>query len=243
MKPTTLFPPDAKTLARRVAALERQIKELRAAKRAAYTALGSGSLSVVDASGAVVAEITPDFGDGRSAVAAFQQLVNQQYYAALAGAELRFGVAGQSTVESEGNVSFEDLGDGRNELFVSSGNQNSAEKAFISLTSGSYIGSNDSGMSVTADFINLNGLLKASNIATGLTIVTPSAANAPTSVTLSGFNLPGTTFAAFATAQSSLPGTQVTGVGISSATATSAILWLTRTNTTPTGVYWMVMGQ
>jgi DNA-binding transcriptional LysR family regulator len=243
VKPTVQFPPDAKTLARRLAALERQMRELRAAKRAAATALGSGSLSVVDSSGTMVAQITPNFGDGRSAVAAFQQLVGQQVYAALAGAELRFGVTGQSTVDSEGNVSFEDLGDGRNEVLVSSGNQNGAEKAFISLTSGSYIGSDDSGMAVTADEIALNGLVRSGNVAMGLTLVTPSAANAPTSVSLSGFSLPGTAFTAFATAQSSVPGSQVTGVGITNATATSATLWLTRTNTTATGVYWMVRGQ
>jgi hypothetical protein len=40
-----------------------------------------------------------------------------------------------------------------------------------------------------------------------------------------------------------VPGTTVLGVGAVNPTATDLTIWLTRANTTSTGVNWMVIGQ
>ncbi|GAA2509870.1 hypothetical protein GCM10010406_52880 [Streptomyces thermolineatus] len=49
--PRKKLPPDAATLAKRIAALEEQLKELRAAKRLSHAAITNGRLTVVDAAG------------------------------------------------------------------------------------------------------------------------------------------------------------------------------------------------
>lgn len=73
--------------------------------------------------------------------------------------------------------------------------------------------------------------------------ITPSAANAPTSVTISYPAMDGSVFRAFVTPQSTVPGTTVTGVGATSVTASSATIWCTRTNTTATIVSVLVVGS
>lgn len=73
--------------------------------------------------------------------------------------------------------------------------------------------------------------------------ITPTAANTPTKATVT---LPAGLFSQapviVATAETSLPGTQVTGVGIGSRSATQFEVWLTRTNTTGTAVAWIATG-
>jgi hypothetical protein len=39
-----------------------------------------------------------------------------------------------------------------------------------------------------------------------------------------------------------VPGSQVTGVGVTSVTASGLTVWVTRTNTTATTVNWLVIG-
>ncbi|MFM9373282.1 hypothetical protein [Streptomyces sp. Da 82-17] len=98
----------------------------------------------------------------------------------------------------------------------------------------------------------VGGVLKAGNIATGSVSITPSAANTPTSFTLSGLNVAGTTFHGFVTANTTVPapstgsgGTPngVNSVSISSVSGSGATIWVNRQNTTNTTVNWMIVGS
>ncbi|MER6249389.1 hypothetical protein [Streptomyces griseorubiginosus] len=88
--------------------------------------------------------------------------------------------------------------------------------------------------------VDKDGKVAASNLASGHVTITPSAANTPTSINVTGLNLVGTP-RVVATAGTSLPGTQVTGVGVTNVTTTGFTIWVTRTNTTSTGIDWIVL--
>ncbi|MGW5696052.1 hypothetical protein ACWEWX_35585, partial [Streptomyces asiaticus] len=90
--------------------------------------------------------------------------------------------------------------------------------------------------------MSVNGLFTANSMVTGSMNITPSAANTPTSITVTGLNLPGTVHRAFVTAQSSVPGT-VTEVTANNVTATGLTLWLSRTNTTTTNIWYLVVAS
>ena len=92
------------------------------------------------------------------------------------------------------------------------------------------------------------GKLTAGNQAIGSVSITPSAAGVPTSASINFPALPGTVFRGFVTAQTTVPGDRtptgnagVTGVSISDVTATSALVWVNRQNTTSTTVNWQVI--
>ncbi|MDX2849283.1 hypothetical protein PV342_12590 [Streptomyces sp. PA03-3a] len=87
------------------------------------------------------------------------------------------------------------------------------------------------------------GVFTAGNMAFGSVNIVPSAANTPTSVMVSGLNVRGSTFRAYVTANTSVPGTTMLGVGATSASSTGLTVWLTRSNTSSTTVYWMVIGS
>lgn len=90
--------------------------------------------------------------------------------------------------------------------------------------------------------LSVNGLFTANSMVTGSMNITPSAANTPTSVAVTGLNLPGTVHRAFVTAQSSVPGT-VTEVTANNVTANGLTLWLSRTNTTTTNIWYLVVAS
>ncbi|MFF4276112.1 beta strand repeat-containing protein [Streptomyces sp. NPDC001536] len=96
---------------------------------------------------------------------------------------------------------------------------------------------------LTSSGLSVTGVFKAESIATGRVTITPSAANTPTSVTVTGLSLSGTTFRAVATPSTSVPGTSVTGVGVTNVSATGLTIWVTRTNTTSTGIDWIVIAS
>lgn len=100
--------------------------------------------------------------------------------------------------------------------------------------------------------VNVTGVLSASSIATGTTTITPSAANTPTSFSVTGLTVMGSTLRGYATANSTVPGSRinavpsaqgVTGVSVSSVTSSSLLVWVNRENTTSTVVNWMVIGS
>lgn len=94
-----------------------------------------------------------------------------------------------------------------------------------------------------ASLIQHVGINTFDNMAFGAVAITPSAANTPTSVTVTYPNeLKGNSFIALTTANSSVPGTQVLGTSANSVTSTSAKIWLTRTNTTATVVWYAIIG-
>lgn len=79
-------------------------------------------------------------------------------------------------------------------------------------------------------------------IVTGSINITPSAANTPTTVTWTyGRTLSGTV-RAFCTANTTVPGTTVTGYAVTTPSATAVAVYLTRTNTSLTIVYCLAMG-
>ncbi|MEU9946995.1 hypothetical protein [Streptomyces sp. NPDC047939] len=95
----------------------------------------------------------------------------------------------------------------------------------------------------------VTGQLTAGNIATGFTSITPSAPHTPTSTTVF-YSVTGTVFLGYATAYTTVPGVRtpagaqgVTGVSVSAVTATSAMVWVNRENTTTTNINWMVMSS
>jgi hypothetical protein len=87
--------------------------------------------------------------------------------------------------------------------------------------------------------VDKDGKVAASNLASGHVTITP-VANTPTSINVTGLSLVGTP-RVVATAGTSLPGTQVTGVGVTNVTTSGFTIWVTRTNTTSTGVDWIVL--
>jgi hypothetical protein len=90
--------------------------------------------------------------------------------------------------------------------------------------------------------IRAQGVLRADNVSKGKVTINP-VPNSPTSVTLSGGNIAGSTFYGFATVNSAYPGTIVTGVGCTAVTKSGMTVWVTRTNDTATTVYWMIVGE
>lgn len=91
-------------------------------------------------------------------------------------------------------------------------------------------------------FMHLNGKIQASFWAVGFTSIVPSAANTPTSVAITGLNISGDNFYGFASARTTVPGTQVTGVSTTGASSSGVTVWVTRTNTTSTNVDFMILG-
>ncbi|PNG22420.1 hypothetical protein [Streptomyces cahuitamycinicus] len=104
-------------------------------------------------------------------------------------------------------------------------------------------GSAAASVRLTSSGLTVTGVLKADSMATGRVSITPSAANTPTPVSVTGLNLQGSNFRVVATPSTSVPGTAVTGVGVTNASATGFTIWLTRTNTTTTSVDWIVVAS
>ncbi|MCX4761902.1 hypothetical protein OG562_13140 [Streptomyces sp. NBC_01275] len=86
-----------------------------------------------------------------------------------------------------------------------------------------------------------DGVLRAPNIVTGVVTITP-VANTPTSVTVSGLNVAGTVHRAFVTASSTVPGTVVECTA-TSVTAAGLTVWINRTTTTATSVWYLIVGS
>ena len=109
------------------------------------------------------------------------------------------------------------------------------------ILSGSSNSQNTTAATINATTFAMNARTSFGNIAWGNVSITPSAANTPTSAVVN-YSVSGTNIVGYAVANSSVPGTQVTGVSVNSVTNTSMNVWLTRTNTTSTVVYWLVIG-
>lgn len=108
---------------------------------------------------------------------------------------------------------------------------------------GSSVGTLEVSAAVGTAGITATGPLAASNIASGHVTITPSAANTPTSMVVSGLHLVGGSPRAVATATTTVPGSAVTGVGISPISSTSLTVWLTRNSTAATGVDWIAFAS
>lgn len=103
----------------------------------------------------------------------------------------------------------------------------------------SLIAANDP--SIIDDDVQVTGALQAGNIAAGVAVVTP-VANKPVRVSVTGLNLQGRgPVRVIATAESSVPGSQVREVTTADHTPYGFSIWLTRTNTTSTNVHWLAL--
>jgi hypothetical protein len=99
----------------------------------------------------------------------------------------------------------------------------------------------------TACNLDVSGELTAANIFTGSVAITPSAANTPTSVTVSGLSVPGTVLRAFTTIVNPAPGSTgstngVTGTAYTNLSSSGLTVWATRQNTTAVTVVYVIIG-
>ncbi|HQH63806.1 MAG TPA: hypothetical protein PLE55_09180, partial [Clostridiales bacterium] len=97
-------------------------------------------------------------------------------------------------------------------------------------------------MGIDGELSTSNGTVRGEHgIQCGRVTITPSAANTPTYASIyftPEFELPPLVVATPLTAA---PGTQVTGVGIADITVSGCKIYLTRTNTTTTGIHWIAI--
>lgn len=83
-------------------------------------------------------------------------------------------------------------------------------------------------------------------MACGKVSITPSAANTPTSAAVTfpaGRFLNAANMAVSLGINSSVPGTVVTGCGVTNVTTTGCTIWVTRTSTTLTDIFWTAMEE
>jgi hypothetical protein len=256
------LPTDATSLVRRIQALERQVTELRAARRLTSATVGtvrtapdgarmelrqdSQSLQVYGDDGeTLLAELGPEAsGGGGLWTRGLQSPYNMSAY--LGSGELSFRPVQNGLVALPAAVTYDTDSTQYADLILSSGALGGTDKPARILLE-SVFGAGNPWVYVTGAQsgqcnMDVNGILLSGNLAFGSVNITPSAANTPTSATVSGLDLKGTSFYAQATANSSVPGSQVTGVGVTNLTSTGLTVWLTRTNTTLTTVYWMAVG-
>lgn len=240
------LPSDPTTLARKIKALEDQVRELRGARR--MTSASVGTLRIYSEDGnTLLAELGPETGgDGGGGLwtRGLQDPVNFSAY--LASGELVFRPVENDRVAVPAGITYDSDAYQYTDLTLTSGQvAPSAHRALLILEStfeGGYPYVYVQGDNSTQCNMDVLGVLTASNIAYGQVTINPSAANTPTSVNVTGLGLKGTTFLGFATAATTVPGSQVTGVGATSPSASGLTVWATRTNTTATLVNWMVMG-
>ncbi|MFL4947472.1 hypothetical protein ACJ6WE_08880 [Streptomyces sp. MMS24-I31] len=257
------LPPDATSLARRVAALEREVRELRAARRLGSATAGlirtaasgarveiSGtdqSLSVYDTDGTtLLAQIAPDAsGEGGGLWTRGLQEPNN-YSAFVGGGEVRLRTVDSDLVAADAIMMYDTDGLTYSDLLLSSGAVRDTDPRARVLLEAVDPGGGPPSVYVTGDGTNrcnldVDNILTMGNFAWGSLSITP-VANSPTSATVNGLSVRGSTFIALVTAVTSVPGTQVTGVACNNISSSGLTLWLTRTNTSATTVNWMVIG-
>ncbi|MEH0445417.1 hypothetical protein QA811_17595 [Streptomyces sp. B21-102] len=239
------LPPDATSLARRVQALEREVTELRAARRMSAATVGTMRLYSADGQ-TLLAELSPEDGAGGGGLwtRGLQSPIPMAAY--LNSGQLRWRPVTDGMVQVPASAYYDTDAFQYSNLTLTSGAVASTDHRALLILESLYAGQIPyvyvQGENGTQCNLDVLGVLTASSIAFGSVSITPSAANTPTSATVTGLALKGSTFTAVASSTSTVPGTQVTGVSTSSVTASGLTLWVTRTNTTATVINWMVMG-
>lgn len=239
------LPPDATSLARRVQALEREVREMRAARR--LRAAEFSDLKLFSEDGAtLLAELGRDTGTGGGGglwTRGLQDPINMSAF--LSSGELSFRPVENGLVAVPASIYYDSDAFQYSDLTLTSGAVGEEDHRALLILESLFDGSAHAsfqGENSTSCTLDVLGVLTAANITTGQVSITPSAANTPTSVNVTGLNMQGSTFYAQATAATTVPGSQVTGVGVSSVTSTGLTVWATRTNTTLTNVNWLVVG-
>lgn len=240
------LPSDTGTLARKVKALEDQVRELRGARR--MTAASVGTLRVYSDDGeTLLAELGPESdGDGGGGLwtRGLQDPINFSAY--LSSGVLQFRPVENDLVAVPAGITYDSDAFQYTDLTLTSGSVKASHHRALMILESTFEGGYPyvyiQGENSTQANMDILGVLTSSNIAFGQVSITPSAANVPTSVNVTGLNMKGSTFYGFATAATTVPGSAVTGVGATSVTASGLTVWATRSNTTATIVNWMVMG-
>lgn len=256
------LPTDATSLARRLASLEREVRELRASRRldaataglirtaasGARVELGgdSQSLSLYGDDGTtLLAELAPETGGGGGLwTRGLQSPRNLSAF--MGGGEIRFRTVDSASIAADAEVLYDTDGSTYADLLFSSGSVLGSDKRARILLE-SVAGGGAPVVYVTGDAANVcnmdvDGVLTAGSLAWGSVAITPSAANTPTSAAVTGLNVRGSAFTGFAVAATSVPGSQVTGASVTAVTSTGLTVWVTRANTTVTNVNWWVLG-
>ncbi|MDX3746703.1 hypothetical protein [Streptomyces sp. AK08-02] len=238
------LPADATSLARRLVALERQVTELRAARR--LGAATASNVRLYSADGTVLlAELAPDgSGGGGLWTRGLQSPINISSY--LGSGELAFRPVEDGLVQVPGRAYYDSDAYQYSDLTLSSGAVGAAdhqallilESLFAGATPYVYVQAEGGGQCG----FDVSGVLTAGSLAWGQVSITPSAANTPTSIAVTGLSVKGSTFLGYAVATTTAPGSQVTGASATSVTSSGLTVWTTRTNTTATLVNWMVIG-
>jgi hypothetical protein len=91
-------------------------------------------------------------------------------------------------------------------------------------------------------WVDVSGIFRPRSFAWGRVTINVTTANTPASVTLTGMNVRGTTFQAFATALTSTIGTVVTGVGATSISSSSVTIWANRSSVGSVNVSYLIIG-
>ncbi|MFF3493744.1 hypothetical protein ACFYWS_20595 [Streptomyces sp. NPDC002795] len=203
------------------------------------------TIRAVRSNGSVAALMAPDLGSGQ---AGFQTTSpDGGAYARLESAMVRFGSGSVAQIEPTAITGSAQGGT----LQIASGLISGGAQAHIILGSGDSFWSWTDGAPVIelgADgngpdmVVDVSGILKPRNMVWGSVSITP-VADKPTSVTVTGLFVRGDKFTGFASLETTVPGTSVTGCGVSSVTRDSLTVWVTRTNTVKTTVNWAVFGD
>ncbi|MFF4536534.1 hypothetical protein [Streptomyces aureus] len=241
------LPADSTTLARKVKALEDQVRELRAARR--MTAASVGTLRVyADDGTTLLAELGPETrGDGGGGLwtRGLQDPINMSAY--LSSGQLQFRPVEDDRVHVPASMYYDSDAFQYSDLTLTSGAVSASDHRALLILESIYAGATPyvyvQGDGGTACNLDVSGILTAGSLASGTVTITPSAANTPTSVNITGLNIQGSTFLGFAVASTTVPGSQVTGASATSVTSTGMTVWVTRTNTTATVVNWWVIGS
>lgn len=256
------LPSDTTSLARRVAALEKQLTELRAARRLTSATAGqiqtapsgarvvmsqdSKSFQVIDGDGTLLAELGPEDGGGGGGLWTRGRQEPNNFSAYLASGLLQFRPVENGLVQVPGQMYYDTDAFQYSDLTLTSGSVGSSDHRALLILESIYAGATPyiyvQGENSTPCNFDVLGIMTSSNWAYGTVTITPSAANTPTSMAVTGLDLEGSSFFAFAAPQTAAPGTNVTGVGTTAVTASGLTVWVTRTNTTATVVNWMVIG-
>lgn len=206
-----------------------------------------GTLRIYAADGTtLLAELAPEAGDnggGGLWTRGLQDPINMSAY--LSSGQLQFRPVENDRVAVPASIYYDSDAEQYSDLTFTSGAVNPTDHQALLILESLFDGTAHAsiqGENSTPCTFDVLGVLTASNLAYGQVSITPSAANTPTSINVTGLGLIGSTFYAFATASTAVPGTQVTGVGVSSPTAGGCTVWVTRTNTNATFVNWMVVG-
>ncbi|MGW1160352.1 hypothetical protein ACWD48_19470 [Streptomyces sp. NPDC002519] len=259
------LPADPQILARKIQALERQVTELRAARRLSSATVGlirtaasgprveiNGTTQAVDVYGddgtTLLAELAPETsgtGGGGLWTRGLQDPYNMSAF--LGSGELSFRPVQDGLVATPAAVTYDTDSTQFADLILTSGNLGATDlpaQIILETVFGAgvpyvYV----TGAQSRQCNFDVNGLLSAGNLAWGQVSITPTTANVPASVNVTGLNLMGSTFLGWAVASTAAPGSGVTGASATNVTSTGLTVWVTRTTTATTFVNWLVIGS